>query len=81
MNDDNEVYEQIRELIGAEGADKLTEAFGGSSIYIPSIRSTAIVNLHKTIRQEYKDGKSYRELSSSYGYSVAHIRNIIHRKS
>jgi Mor family transcriptional regulator len=78
MQTGNEDYETIQELIGAEGARKLAKAFGGSNIYIP--KNVIADEAQAEIRKAYKEGKSYRELSVKYGYSVAHIRYIIHRK-
>ena len=78
MRGGNEDYETIWELIGAESAHKLAEAFGGSNVYIP--KNIVVDKTQTEIKKAYKDGKSYRELSAKHGYSVTHIRNIIHRK-
>jgi Mor family transcriptional regulator len=78
MNDGNEVYEQIRELIGADGADKLMEAFGGSSIYIPN--RAAIADRHRLIRHEFHGGADYRTLAIRYGYTESYIRRIVNKK-
>lgn len=74
----NEDYEMIRELIGAESAHKLAEAFGGLNVYIP--KNVIADETQTEIKKAYKEGKSYRELSVKYGYSIAHIHNIIHQR-
>lgn len=74
----NEDYEMIRELIGAESAQKLARFFSGSNIYIP--KNIFADEVRTEIKKAYKEGKSYRELSAEYGYSEVHIRNIIHHR-
>jgi Mor family transcriptional regulator len=78
MRGGNEDFELIQELIGAEVARKLAEAFGGSSVYIP--KNAAIAEHYRRIRQEFYNGATYRELAVRYGYTKSHIRRIIHRK-
>lgn len=78
MKDGNEDFELIQELIGKEEAHKLMEAFGGSSVYIP--KPDLSIERHQSIKQEFCNGASYRELAVKYGYAVSHIRRIIHKK-
>jgi Mor family transcriptional regulator len=74
----SEDFEQLEDLIGAEAAWKVAEIFAGSTIYIP--KSILTNKNYFDIRRKYKEGKTYRELSTEYGYSEMHIRNIIHQK-
>jgi Mor family transcriptional regulator len=78
MMDANETYEQLTELIGAEAAWQVAKSFAGSPMYISKAVITAAQ--HKAIRQEFKDGATYRELAIRYGYTERYVRTIIHRK-
>jgi Mor family transcriptional regulator len=77
MND-NETFEQLTGIVGKEAAGQVAASFAGESVYIPKGITTA--EQHKAIRQEFRDGATYRELARRYGYTERHIRNIIHRK-
>jgi Mor family transcriptional regulator len=78
MMDANETYEQLTELIGAEAARRVAKSFAGTNLYIP--KGVITTEQHKAIRQEFRDGATYRDLSIKYGYTEIHIRNIIHKK-
>jgi len=73
-----EDFEIIEDLIGAEAAWKLAEAFAGSAIYIP--KNILTNRNYNDIRKKFKAGSNYRELSLEYGYTETHVRNIIHKK-
>jgi Mor family transcriptional regulator len=77
MNGGNEDFELIQELIGAEEAHKLVKAFGGSMIYIPKFDH---IERHQSIKQEFCNGASYRELAVKYGYTKDYIRKIVHKR-
>jgi Mor family transcriptional regulator len=74
----NGVYEELIGIVGREAADRLVDAFAGSSIYIP--QSIATSKKHRLIKEEFKNGESYRELSLKYHYTESYIRSILHRK-
>ena len=78
MNGGNEDFELIQELIGTEYAHKLVKAFGGSTVYIP--KNDIITEHHQSIKQEFCNGASYRELAVKYGYAKSYIRKIVHKK-
>ena len=71
-------YELLESIAGPEMALKIAKEFSGSTIYIP--KNIITFRIYKKIKQRYKAGASYRELSLEYGYTETHIRNIIHRK-
>jgi Mor family transcriptional regulator len=75
---ENETFDQLQELIGTDAAQQVAESFAGTSLYIPKGIVTA--EQHKAIRQEFKDGATYRELARRYGYAERYVRAIIHRK-
>jgi Mor family transcriptional regulator len=76
MND-NETFEQLTELVGEEGARRVAASFAGENLYIPKGIVTA--EQHKAIRQEFRDGATYRELGIKYGYTTEYIRKVVHR--
>jgi Mor family transcriptional regulator len=76
--DADDDFEQLKNIIGVEKAVRVVEFFAGSNIYIPKSEQT--MKSYRSIRQEYKNGANYRELSAKYGYTETHIRRIIHAK-
>jgi Mor family transcriptional regulator len=74
--DSDDDFEQLKSILGNEKAVRVVEFFAGSTIYIPKLAQT--MENYRRIRQEYKDGANYRELSVKYGYTETHIRRIIH---
>jgi Mor family transcriptional regulator len=78
MNDNNETFEQLADIVGEEAARQVAASFAGTSLYIP--KGIAVAECYKLIRKEFEEGATYRDLSSKYGYTETHIRNIIHHK-
>jgi Mor family transcriptional regulator len=78
MND-NETFEQLAEAVGEESARRLAKSFAGENIYIPKGITTD--KRHEAIRQEFRDGATYRELARRYGYAERYIRTIVHYKN
>ena len=78
MRNGNEDFDLLKEVIGEVEAGKVAGAFSGGSLYIPKKIITAEV--YQTIKKEYAGGATYKELSRRYGYSVRHIRKIIHNR-
>jgi len=76
MESKNDSYELLKELIGEDAAMKVAEVFAGSTLYIP--KSVVTDERHRAIRAEYEKGARYRDLSVKHGYSISHIRSIIH---
>jgi Mor family transcriptional regulator len=76
--DSDDSFEQLKNIIGNEKAVRVVEFFAGSTVYIP--KSAQTMESYRAIRQEYKTGANYRELSVKYGYTETHIRRIIHAK-
>jgi Mor family transcriptional regulator len=76
MND-NETFEQLTGIVGEEAARQVAASFTGESIYIP--KGIVTGEQHKAIRQEFKGGATYRELSIKYGYTTNYVRKIVHR--
>ena len=70
------------ELMDASGIDAvfaLANMFGGSNVYIPSLRTIFKDCIEQDIIHQYKS-KSATELVKLYGFSERHIRNIVNKK-
>jgi Mor family transcriptional regulator len=76
--DADDDFEQLKNIIGVEKAVRVVEFFAGSTIYVPKSEQT--MQSYRSIRQGYRNGANYRELSAKYGYTETHIRRIIHAK-
>jgi Mor family transcriptional regulator len=74
----NEVFEELKELLGNEQAEKVADYFSGSLVYFSKNVITA--RKYREIKRAYREGASYRDLSIRYGYTEGHIRRIVHKK-
>jgi Mor family transcriptional regulator len=77
MEKTNEDFEMLANIIGPDLTRKIAETFAGSSVYIP--KSVLNVLKHNEIREQFKAGKSYRELCLEYGYAESHMRKIVNQ--
>jgi Mor family transcriptional regulator len=73
----NEVFEELRELLGNEQAEKVADYFSGSLVYFS--KNIAVARKYREIRKAFREGANYRELSAKYRYTETHIRNIVHK--
>jgi Mor family transcriptional regulator len=77
-DESTETFEQLREIIGDEQASKVAKVFAGTMVYIP--KNVIARNLHKKIKNEFRNGATYKELGRKYGYTERYIRNLVDRK-
>lgn len=70
----DEVYEELEALIGAELAKRVIDYYSGSNVYYP--KRIGIRLKHRQIRDEFRNGASYKELVMRHGYTEQHIRKI-----
>ncbi len=77
--DSFEIFETLASIAGEEAAWEICTRFAGESVTFPK----TILRLKRNydIRQEFKDGKSYRELSIKYALTTRQIRGIVHHPS
>jgi hypothetical protein len=75
----NEVFGELRELLGNEQAEKVADYFSGSLVYFS--KNIAIARKYQEIRKAFREGATYRDLSIGYGYTETHIRNIVHKEA
>jgi hypothetical protein len=74
----DEVFGELRELLGNEQAEKVADYFSGSLVYFS--KNIVIARKYQEIRKAFQEGTNYRDLGIKYGYTEQHIRNIVHRE-
>jgi Mor family transcriptional regulator len=74
----SDMFEELEDLLGTEAANRFVDFYSGSNLYTP--KSIKIKKKHRKIREEFREGATYRELAMRYEYTEQHIRNIVHRK-
>jgi len=73
------ILQPFGKIMNMDGFDAIAEfarVFGGSNVYIPSIRTIFKECIEHDILYLYT-GKNLRELVKMYGFSERHIRNIL----
>ena len=68
---------QIAELIGLEATLKLAQTFGGANLYIPKPDLLLASMRDRRIRDEYRQGKTVRELALRYNLSESWVREVL----
>lgn len=76
LDDLQEQHREIAEVVGMENMIKLSEAFGGSSIYIPQKKELLKNRIYKAISEEF-DGSNIKKLAAKYQVSEATIYKIV----
>ncbi len=71
---------EIVECIGIEAYRKLTEHFGGSTIYIQKPDTLSKIRRNNEIRKLF-NGKNYRSLALRFNLSENYIRLIVSHKN
>jgi hypothetical protein len=72
-----EGFQTVAGIIGYEKAVELSKHFGGTTIYIPTHKTTTRHKRNESIKKDHRSGCSYGQLSQKYGLSQVAIRNII----
>jgi len=75
-NDD--LLDELTAVVGRETAERLIEYYEGSNVYFSKRIRRKLK--HQRIKEEFKNGASYKELCVKFGYGETHIREIIHGK-
>lgn len=76
INDLQEQHREFAEVVGLEGLIKLSDHFGGSSIYIPQRRELVKLKVHALIRKEY-NGTNIKELANKYSLSESTVYSVL----
>jgi Uncharacterized conserved protein len=76
IEDLQEQHRDFAEALGMENLIKLSEHFGGTSIYVPQRRELVKQRVYGLIRKEY-DGTNIKELASRYDVSESTVYNVV----
>lgn len=79
IGDLQEQHREIAEAVGMEGLIRLTDVFGGSSIYIPQKKELVKNRVYGMILEEY-DGTNIKELAVRYHVCESTVYNIVRDK-
>lgn len=72
-----ETHKQIVSVIGINAFIALCKDYGGATLYIPKIDNIERIIRDAQIKEDYKNGMSYKEMREKYKLSEAHIRRIL----
>lgn len=76
IEDLQEQHRDFAEALGMENLIRLSEHFGGTSIYVPQRRELVKQRVYGLIRKEY-DGTNIKELASRYDVSESTVYNVV----
>ena len=76
LDDLQDEYRECAEIIGIDNLLRLSDNYGGSSIYIPQRFKLEKNKVYENIYKEF-DGGNIRELVEKYGVCQATIYNIV----
>lgn len=72
-----EGFQTVAAIVGYDKAVELSKQFGGTTIYIPTHKTTTRQSRNESIKKDHRSGHSYSQLSKKYSLSQVAIRNII----
>lgn len=70
-------YKHIIEDIGIENTIKLCRNANGDDIYFPKVERLLQKTRDKVMKQEYLEGKTYKELAIKYDLSPKQVQSIL----
>ena len=70
-------YDDIVEAVGIDGFLGLVQLYGGSIVYLPTVKSLVKNSRDRIIRNEFRG--DYDEIARKYGMSRSQIYNIINK--
>lgn len=79
LDDLQEQHRSYAEIIGLDNLLKLSDAFGGTNIYIPQRKELEKYKIYNMIYKEF-DGSNLQELTQRYGVSKTTVYNIVQEK-
>ena len=71
-----EVYQDLAQTVGLDGALALGEEFGGMSLYLPKIESALRFWRDEKIKREF-DGANVVQLARKYRLTSTRVRQIL----
>ena len=72
-------YDLMMDLEGFDTICAFADSFGGSSVYVPSLRTIFSECLEKDMLEQY-NGANVRYLVRKYGFTERHIRDLLKRE-
>lgn len=72
-------YNEIVNMDGLDALFELGREFGGTSVYVPKLRTIFSQCIEKEILRLY-NGRNIHELAHSFDYSERHIRKLIQQR-
>lgn len=79
LDDLQDQHREYAEVIGVNNLLRLSDNFGGTSIYIPQRRELEKNRIYRRIYQEF-DGSNLQELTQKYGVSKSTVYKIVSDK-
>lgn len=79
LDDLQDQHREYAEVIGVDNLLRLSDNFGGTSIYIPQRRELEKNRIYRRIYQEF-DGSNLQELTQKYGVSKSTVYKIVSDK-
>ncbi len=79
LDDLQDQHREYAEVIGVDNLLRLSDNFGGPSIYIPQRRELEKNRIYRRIYQEF-DGSNLQELTQKYGVSKSTVYKIVSDK-
>lgn len=79
LDDLQEQHKEYAEVIGVDNLLRLSDNFGGTSIYIPQRRELEKNRIYHRIYQEF-NGSNLQELTQKYGVSKSTVYKIVSDK-
>lgn len=76
LDDLQEQHREYAKIIGLDNLLKLSDAFGGTTIYIPQRRELEKNKVYNQIYKEF-DGRNLQELTQKYGVSKSTVYKIV----
>lgn len=76
IEDLQEQHRDFAEALGMDTLIRLSEHYGGTSIYVPQRRELVKQRVYGMIRSEY-DGTNIKELAGKYDVSESTVYNVI----
>lgn len=76
VDDLEDKYKEIADIVGFENLIKLVENYAGNSVYIPQKYELYRHEMYKAILDEY-DGTNIKRLATDYGISEKTVYNIL----
>lgn len=76
VEDLQEQHQEFAEVLGMDNLLRLSERFGGTSIYVPQKRELVKLKIFGLIRQEY-NGTNIKELAKKYELSESTVYNVL----